>query len=87
MFVYTGKCSVHNDGNDNWRIKFLTSGSLTSSISIKADVFVVGGGGGGANGLLHNGGGGGGGGTGEHNGGYTAGASGGSGIVVIRNVR
>ena len=62
MFVYTGKCSIHNDGNDNWRIKFLTSGSLTSSISIKADVFVVGGGGGGANGLLHNGGGGGGGG-------------------------
>ena len=47
MFVYTGKRSIHNDGNDNWRIKFLTSGSLTSSISIKADVFVVGGGGGG----------------------------------------
>ena len=125
MFVYTGKCSIHNDGNDNWRIKFLTSGSLTSSISIKADVFVVGGGGGGGsvrfydiyyggNGSLiwfpranggaggggygggsngpatsgkENTGGGGGGGTGEHNGGYTAGASGGSGIVVIRNVR
>lgn len=39
-----------NDGHGNWRIKFLTSGTLTfqSTLSHGIDVFLVGGGGGGA---------------------------------------
>jgi len=44
---YTGNCSVHDDGNDNWKIKFLTSGSLTLSTTTNVDAFLVGGGGGG----------------------------------------
>ena len=36
-----------DDGNDNWRIKFLKSGTFTSNVSFSIDVFLVGGGGGG----------------------------------------
>ena len=44
-FTYTGKCTVIDDGNDNWRVKFLTSGTFTPSVSTAIDVFLVGGGG------------------------------------------
>ena len=45
MVYYSGNCSIHDDGNDNWRIKFLTSGELKISIKTKIDAFLVGGGG------------------------------------------
>ena len=52
-FTYSGQYSQHDDGDGNWRIKFLTSGTLTflanTSIMGGIDVFLVGGGGGGAN--------------------------------------
>lgn len=49
-YSYSGSSSLLDDGNGNWRIKFLTSGTLNvSSIASSAiDVFCVGGGGGGA---------------------------------------
>lgn len=46
-FTYTGDCEVIDDGDNNWRVKFLTSGTLTSSVIAYIDVFLVGGGGGG----------------------------------------
>lgn len=49
-YTYSGSAQFINDGNYNWRIKFLTSGTLRfSSIgnSSGMDIFVVGGGGGG----------------------------------------
>ena len=61
-FTYTGTYQTIDDGNENWRIKFLTSGTLTFTKLKGAkkgiDVFLVGGGGGGG----HTSGGGGGGG-------------------------
>lgn len=50
-FTYTGTYTLINDGKDgaeqNWRIKFLTSGVLTFSKVVDAvDIFLVGGGGG-----------------------------------------
>ena len=49
-FTYTGNCAVIDDGNNNWRVKFLTSGTLIfydlANISNGIDVFLVGGGGG-----------------------------------------
>ena len=61
--VYTGKCTVIDDGNDNWRVEFLTSGTLTLSKAVKVDIHAVGGGGSGAaRGLTNYGSGGGGGG-------------------------
>ncbi len=45
--TYTGNCEVVNDSNNNWRIKFLTSGTLKFSDSVVIDAFLVGGGGGG----------------------------------------
>ena len=45
--TYTGNCKVIGDGNENWRIKFLTSGDLTFSQAASVDIFLVGGGGGG----------------------------------------
>ena len=62
MFTYTGNCTVYDDGNNNWRIKFLTSGTFKSSVNVAIDVFVVGGGGGGGNGMIRGSGGAGGGG-------------------------
>lgn len=48
--VYTGQCRMINDGNGNWRMKFLTTGKLTlKEGSTGIDVFLVGGGGGGGN--------------------------------------
>ncbi len=44
MVYYSGNCSVHDDGNDDWRIKFLTSGELKLSIKTKIGAFLVGGG-------------------------------------------
>jgi len=45
-FTYTGTYSLLDDGDKNWRIKFLTSGTFTPAKTISLDVFVVGGGGG-----------------------------------------
>ncbi len=46
-FTYTGTYTLIDDGNRNWRIKFLTSGTLvfTGAGTITLDVFCVGGGG------------------------------------------
>lgn len=50
-FSYTGSYQLLDDGNKNWRIKFLTSGTLTvSKLANSIDLFLVGGGGGAANG-------------------------------------
>lgn len=60
-YSYTGNSTFIDDGNYNWRIKFLTSGNVNFSSLGNAttlDVFCVGGGGGG--GYDHGGGGGGG---------------------------
>lgn len=46
-FDYTGEYTVIDDGERNWRIKFLTSGVFTLQKDVTADVFLVGGGGGG----------------------------------------
>lgn len=49
-FTYTGNCSLIEDGGENWRIKFLSSGTLTftklGSGKGGVDLFLVGGGGG-----------------------------------------
>lgn len=48
-YTYTGSATLVDDGNYRWRIKFLTSGTLTFSSlgnSSGIDVFLVGGGGG-----------------------------------------
>lgn len=51
-FTYTGTYQFIDDGDKNWRIKFLTSGTLNFSklgnAAYGIDVFCVGGGGGGA---------------------------------------
>lgn len=47
-FTYTGNYQVVDDGDDGWRIKFLSSGTLKLSRRANVDVFLVGGGGGGA---------------------------------------
>ena len=44
--TYNGKCEVTCE-NENWKVKFLTSGTLTTTVSLNIDVFLVGGGGGG----------------------------------------
>lgn len=43
-YTYTGESSLINDGSGNWRIKFLTSGTLTMNIDYEIDAFLVGGG-------------------------------------------
>ena len=52
-FTYTGTYQVIDDGNDNWRIKFKSSGTLIftklNGAKKGIDVFLVGGGGNGAN--------------------------------------
>jgi hypothetical protein len=48
QFTYTGTYTLIDDGNKNWRIKFLTSGTFTPLQNITVDVFRVGGGGSGA---------------------------------------
>lgn len=50
-YTYTGSSTLIDDGNYNWRIKFLSSGTLTFSSlgnGNSIDMFCVGGGGGGA---------------------------------------
>ena len=48
-FTYTGTYSLLDDGGRNWRIKFLTSGTLTLlSNTVVIDIFLVGGGAGGS---------------------------------------
>ena len=60
-FTYTGLYSTVDDGDGNWRIKFLSSGVLTLDESVSVDVFLVGGGASGSpgGGSGYNGGGGG----------------------------
>lgn len=52
QYTYTGSSTFIDDGDGNWRIKFLTSGTLTfTSLGIGTsgiDIFLVGGGGGGS---------------------------------------
>ena len=48
VITYTGNCKVIDDTNNNWRVKFLTSGTLTLASNTSIDAFLVGGGGGGA---------------------------------------
>ena len=62
MYTYTGSSTVINDGNGNWRIKFLTSGTFSPKVKMTIEAFLVGGGGGGGNSSGYVGGGGGGGG-------------------------
>ena len=45
--TYTGSYAIIDDGDGNWRVKFLTSGVLTVALSVLIDAFLVGGGGGG----------------------------------------
>ena len=45
-FTYTGQCEVIDDGDGNWRIRFLTDGDFESNLNIPIDAFLVGGGGG-----------------------------------------
>ena len=65
-YTYTGSHQLIDDGNYNWRLKLLTSGTLTfshlGSGASAVDAFLVGGGGGGAGSPYGNYGGGGGGG-------------------------
>ena len=41
--MLNGKCEVICE-NDNWKVRFLTSGSLITIVSLNVDVFLVGGG-------------------------------------------
>ncbi len=74
LYTYTGSSNLINDGDGNWRIKFLTSGTLVMSNAVTIDVFCVGGGAGGRNGANSTQGGGG--------AGYTKTESG---IVLMKN--
>lgn len=64
QFTYTGTYTLLDDGDKNWRVKFLTSGVLTVDKPITVDIFVVGGGAGGGSGAKSENGDGGGGGSG-----------------------
>ena len=46
QFSYTGTYTLIDDGNKNWRIKFLTSGTFIPKAAMVVDLFAVGGGGG-----------------------------------------
>ena len=48
MYTYTGNSTAIDDGNGNWRIKFLTDGEFRLKVDMAIDIFLVGGGGGGA---------------------------------------
>lgn len=47
-FTYTGVFTLIDDGDGNWRMKLLTSGTLTLARDTTIDLFLVGGGGGGS---------------------------------------
>lgn len=64
-FEYTGRYEIVDDGDENWRLRFLSTGDFTPLEELTVDLFAVGGGAGGWAGLLGTGRGGGG-------GGYTA---------------
>ena len=61
MFTYTGDYKLVDEGDGNWRIRFLTSGTFTPKKGMTIDAFAVGGGGSGRNDGTYGGGGGGGG--------------------------
>ncbi len=46
-FTYTGTYTIIDEEDGNWKIKFLSSGSLTMLNDVDIDLFMVGGGGGG----------------------------------------
>ncbi|MDD3187602.1 MAG: InlB B-repeat-containing protein [Bacilli bacterium] len=46
VYTYTGNSFAVSDGNGNWRIKLLTSGTFTPKVNLSIDIFLVGGGGG-----------------------------------------
>ncbi|MEA4914561.1 MAG: hypothetical protein VB061_08320 [Christensenella sp.] len=50
-FTFTGSKTWVDDGDGNFRLKFLSSGTFTPKKKIKIDIFLVGGGGGGRNGV------------------------------------
>ena len=52
QYEYTGQSTFIDDGSGNWRLKFLTSGTLTLKNKITVDVFLVGGGGAGGYGAF-----------------------------------
>ena len=74
-FTYTGSYTLLDDGDDNWRIKFLTSGTFTLAKSVTCDIFCVGGGAGGGYSTSWGGGGG--------AGGYTSTVSG---VVAVSGI-
>ncbi len=50
---FTGSCSLERDGDTNWKMKFLNSGTLTVRVTTSFDIFLLGGGGGGGGGIIH----------------------------------
>ncbi len=48
IFTYTGNCEVVANGDDGWKIRYLSSGNLTLPSEFSVDLFLVGGGGGGS---------------------------------------
>lgn len=48
-FTYTGEYQIIDDSDDNWKIKFITSGTFVAKSDLLLDIFAVGGGGGGGN--------------------------------------
>ena len=53
-YNYSGSSEYIDDGDGNWRVKFLTSGTLTLKEDTKVDLFAVGGGGNGGTGTATN---------------------------------
>jgi len=47
-FTYTGLSQLFDEGNGNWNIRFLTSGTFTSNLATAIQVFLTGGGGAGS---------------------------------------
>lgn len=41
-FKYSGDCEVIDEDNNNWRMKFLTSGIFSTTVESAVDIFVVG---------------------------------------------
>ncbi len=61
-YTYTGSAQLIQDGDEGWRLKFLSTGTFTPKKDLSIDAFLVGGGGGGASAAYICGGAGGGGG-------------------------
>ncbi len=45
IFTYTGDCEILDNGDKNWKVRYLTSGDLIFNVSVNTDMFIVGGGG------------------------------------------